>query len=461
VGSTVAQKIWDRHVVGRVRGRDLLYIDLHLVHELSPQAFGGLELRGLPVRRPGRTVATMDHNVPTTDRSRPIGDPLAAAQLDLLRTNCARHGVPLFGLGSRRQGIVHVLGPESGLTRPGITLACGDSHTSTHGALGALAFGIGTTQVEQVLATQCLLMTPARQMAVQVDGTLSPGVTAKDLALAVVHAVGFGGAAGHLVEYRGSTIRGLSIEGRLTLCNMSAEAGARTGLVAPDETTVEFVRGRHFAPRGQVWDEAVRDWADLRTDDDAEFDRTVQIDAAAVEPTVTWGTTPAMSVPVGGRVPRAEESANREQVERALRYMGLAGGERIVDLPVDRVFIGSCTNSRIEDLRAAARVVEGRRVALGVRAMIVPGSIPVKAQAESEGLDAVFRDAGFEWREPGCSMCLGMNEDVAEPGERIASTSNRNFEGRQGAGARTHLLSPAMAAAAAIAGHFVDVREVS
>lgn len=461
MGTTLAQKIWDRHRVGRVRGRDLLYIDLHLVHELSPQAFAGLESRNLRVRRPRATVATMDHNVPTTARSQPVRDPLAATQLELLRRNCATHRVPLFGLGSQRQGIVHVLGPESGLTRPGITVACGDSHTATHGALGSLAFGIGTTQVEQVLATQCLLMKPVRQLAVEVEGTLPPGVTAKDLALAIVRTLGFGGAAGYAVEYRGSTIRALSIEGRLTLCNMSAEAGARVGLIAPDRTALNYVRSRPFAPRNEVWNAAERDWLTLRTDEGASFDRVVRLAAATIEPTVTWGTTPAMSVPVGGRVPRPEETPHREQAERALRYMGLSGGEPIIGLRVDRVFIGSCTNSRIEDLRAAAAVVAGRSVARGVKAIVVPGSIPVKAQAEDEGLDEIFREAGFAWREPGCSLCLGMNEDVAEPGERIASTSNRNFEGRQGAGARTHLVSPPMAAAAAIAGHFVDVREVA
>ena len=460
MGETLAQKIWQRHLIDREDGRDLLYVDLHLVHELSPQAFGGLELRGLSVRKPHQTVATMDHNVPTGDRSLPIGDELAAKQLHLLRKNCERHRIPLFGLGSSRQGIVHVVGPELGLTLPGITVACGDSHTATHGALGALAFGIGTTQVEQVLATQSLFMPHLQQMAVNVTGELPTGVTAKDLALHVVNAIGFGGAAGHIVEYRGTTVEGLSMEGRLTLCNMSAEAGARAGLIAPDRTTVEFVRGRRYAPRGQAWADAERDWAQLTTDDDARFDRTVTVDATTLEPTVTWGTTPAMSVPISGVIPRVEDSRHPDQVQRALTYMGLEGGERMTDIAVDRVFIGSCTNSRIEDLRAAASIVEGNRVASGVRAMVVAGSMAVKRQAEQEGLDSVFRDAGFEWREPGCSMCLGMNEDVAAPGERVASTSNRNFEGRQGAGARTHLLSPAMAAAAAVAGHFVDVREV-
>jgi 3-isopropylmalate/(R)-2-methylmalate dehydratase large subunit len=354
---------------------------------------------------------------------------------------------------------VHVLGPEAGLTLPGLTIACGDSHTATHGALGALAIGIGTSQVEQVLASQCLLMPRPKQMAVNVFGKLSAAVTAKDLALSIVRTVGFSGATGHVVEYRGAAIEGLSIEGRLTLCNMSAEMGARAGIVAPDQKTFEFVRGREFAPSGGAEAKALQDWVGLASDEGAIFEQVVTIDAASIEPTVTWGTTPAMSVPINGKVPLASETRNPAQAQRALDYMGLRGGERLTDIAIDRVFIGSCTNSRIEDLRAAAAVVEGRRVASGVRAMVVPGSIPVKAQAEAEGLDVVFRSSGFEWREPGCSMCLGMNEDVAAPGERVASTSNRNFEGRQGADARTHLLSPQMAAAAAIAGHFVDVRE--
>lgn len=458
--STLAQKIWNSHVVHEMEGRDLLYIDLHLVHELSPQAFGGLDLRGISVRRPGQTLATMDHNVPTADRSLPIQDPLAAKQLEVLRANCQRHGIRLFGLGTAEQGIVHIIGPERGLSQPGMTIACGDSHTATHGALGALAFGIGTSQVEHVLATQALLMSMPKQMAVEIDGVLAPGVTAKDVALSVVATVGFGGAAGHIVEYRGQTVRNLSIEGRLTLCNMSAEAGARAGLIAPDETTYDYLRGRPHAPTGNDWDHAMETWTSLYSDPEAVFDRIVRIDVSTVEPTVTWGTTPAMSVPVSGRVPTPEETSNASQAERALAYMGLHGGERIVDIPIDRVFIGSCTNSRLEDLRAAARVASGKRVHPRVRAMVVPGSVPVKFQAEQEGLDRVFTDAGFEWREPGCSMCLGMNPDVLGAGERCASTSSRNFEGRQGAGGRTHLLSPEMAAAAAVAGHFVDVREL-
>ena len=459
-GHTLAQKIWDRHVVAHERGRELLYVDLHLVHELSPQAFAGLDERGLTVRRPAQTVATMDHTVSTRARPDRDPDPLAVAQRRALRANCERHGIALFGLGSPHQGIVHVLGPEQGLTRPGITIACGDSHTATHGALGALAFGIGTTQVEHVLATQSLLLKPLKQMAVEVEGVLPRGVSAKDLALGVVHRIGFGGAAGHVVEYRGSTVRALSVEGRLTLCNMSAEAGARAGLMAPDETTFEFLRPKRFAPQGELWDAAVADWRSCTTDEDAVFDRVLRVDASSLEPTVTWGTTPAMSVPISGHVPTVEENANAAQAEQALAYMGLRGGEAMTDIKVDRVFIGSCTNSRIEDLRNAAAVVAGRRVADGVRAMVVPGSMLVKQQAEAEGLDDAFRGAGFEWREPGCSMCLGMNEDIAAPGERVASTSNRNFEGRQGAGARTHLVSPAMAAAAATAGHFVDVRDL-
>lgn len=460
MSATVAQKIWDRHRVGRVGDRDVLYVDTHLVHDVSPQAFSALELRGLPVRRPRQTVATMDHNVATAPADLLAPDPLSEAQIQRLRENCARHDIALFGRESSHQGIVHVIGPELGITRPGMTVVCGDSHTSTHGALGAVAFGIGATHVEHVLATQTLLLSPPRQMAVQIDGPLPPGVGAKDVALAVVNTVGFGGATGYAVEFRGSAARAMSVESRLTLCNMSIEAGGRLGLVAPDDTTVEYVRGRRFAPTGPDWDTAVADWSQLYTDADAVFDRTVRIDATELEPTVTWGTTPAMSVSVAGRVPHAQDSPFPEQTGRALRYMGLEGGERITDLAVDRVFIGSCTNARIEDLRLAAEVLRGRRVAPEVNAMVVPGSRAVKLQAEAEGLHERFLEAGFEWREPGCSMCLAMNADRAGAGERVASTSNRNFEGRQGGGARTHLVSPAMAAAAAVAGHFIDVREV-
>ena len=460
MGSTAAQKIWEQHLLRAVGGRDLLYIDLHLVHELSPQAFSGLEWRGLQVRRPAQTLAVMDHNVPTTYRRLPIADPLAAAQCRALAENCERHGIPLLGLGSPRQGIVHIVGPELGLSRPGATIACGDSHTSTHGALGALSLGIGTSQVEQVLATQCLLVAQPRQMAVVLEGRLSHGVTAKDMALAVAAAAGVGGAAGHIIEYRGAAVRDLPVEGRLTLCNMSAEAGARASIIGPDHVTFEFLRDRPASPAGADWSAAVAAWSGLATDDDAEFDRVLRLDASTIEPTVTWGTTAAMSAPIGGRVPRPAQTPHPEQTERALAYMGLHGGERITDIGVDRVFIGSCANSRISDLRSAAAVVAGRRAAPGVRAMVVPGSVPVKTQAEQEGLADVFRGAGFEWREPGCSMCVGMNPDILAPGERCAATSNRNFEGRQGAGGRTHLVSPAMAAAAAVAGHFVDVREM-
>lgn len=460
MGSTVAQKIWDRHVVSHRGDQDLLYMDLHLVHELSPQAFAGLELRNLPVRRPDLTLATMDHSVPTTNRSAPLADPRATQQLGALRSNCEKYGIALHGLGSMNQGIVHIIGPELGLTQPGMTIACGDSHTTTHGALGALAFGIGTSQVEHVLAAQSIFMPRLKQMAVEIDGELAVRVTAKDVALFVVATVGFGGAAGYIVEYRGSTVRSLSIEGRLTLCNMAAEAGARAGLIAPDQKTEDYLRGRKHVATGDDWEAATEYWGNLQTDADASFDRTIHIDASTIEPSVTWGTTPAMSVPITGRVPVPETSSNPAQVERALSYMGLKGGEQITDIPIDVVFIGSCTNSRIEDLRAAAEMVLGKHVSPNVRAMVMPGSMPVKAQAETEGLNEIFINAGFEWREPGCSMCLAMNADVLEPGQRCASTSNRNFEGRQGAGGRTHLLSPAMAAAAAIAGHFVDVREL-
>jgi 3-isopropylmalate/(R)-2-methylmalate dehydratase large subunit len=459
---TLAEKIWDRHVVRRRDGEpDLLYVDLHLVHEVtSPQAFEGLRLAGRRVRRPELTLATMDHNVPTTDRRLPVADELSARQMDVLAANCAEFGVRLFDRASDRQGIVHMIGPEQGLTQPGMTIVCGDSHTSTHGAFGALAFGIGTSQVEHVLATQAVAQSRPRLMAVEVDGELPLGVSAKDLILRVVAQIGTDGAAGHVVEYRGEALGSLSMEGRMTVCNMSIEAGARAGLVAPDETTLAYLKGRPRAPHGAAWDAAVEDWRELATDEGARFDRVVRLDASTFEPTVTWGTTPAMSVPVSGRVPRPDDTADPEQARRALAYMGLAGGEAITDIRVDRVFLGSCTNARIEDLRAAAGVVVGGRVADGVRAMVVPGSYPVKLQAESEGLHDLFTAAGFEWREPGCSMCLGMNPDILAPGERCASTSNRNFEGRQGRGGRTHLVSPVMAAAAALAGRFVDCREL-
>ena len=460
---TLAEKVWERHVVtaGEGDAPDLLYIDLHLVHEVtSAQAFEGLRLAGRTVRRPDLTLATMDHNVPTTDRSLPIADELSRAQMDALERNCNEFGVRLFTMRSSNQGIVHIIGPELGVTQPGMTIVCGDSHTATHGAFGALAFGIGTSEVEHVLATQCLPQVRPKTMAVEVEGALPFGVTAKDLILAVIAQIGVEGGVGHVLEYRGGAIEALTMEERMTVCNMSIEGGARAGLIAPDETTLAWLKGRPHAPQGDAWDAAVEQWRELRTDDGAVFDTTVRIDASTLAPTVTWGTTPAMSVPVSGHVPLPEATRDAEQARRSLEYMGLQGGEAITDLKVDRVFIGSCTNGRISDLRAAAEVVEGARVAEGVTAMVVPGSYPVKLQAEAEGLDEIFKAAGFEWREPGCSMCLGMNPDILVPGERCASTSNRNFEGRQGKGGRTHLVSPQMAAAAAIHGHFVDVREL-
>ena len=460
---TISQKIWDNHVVRSEAGKpDLIYIDLHLVHEVtSPQAFEGLRLAGRKVRRPDLTIATVDHNVPTLDRDKPWTDPLSIQQVEALKTNCAEFGVPLYGVNDQRQGIVHVIGPEQGLTQPGMTIVCGDSHTATHGAVGALAFGIGTSEVEHVLATQTLPQAKPKTMSVEVNGELHPGVTAKDVILAIIRKIGVSGGIGHVIEYRGEVIRSLSMEGRMTVCNMTIEGGARAGLVAPDETTFKYVEGRPHAPKGADWEKALDAWRELTTDEGAAFDTSVTLDGSEIEPHVTWGTTPAQSVPVTGRVPSPDEAANagaKELAERSLQYMGLTAGTAIEDIPIDRVFLGSCTNSRIEDLRAAAEVVKGRTVAKTVRAMVVPGSGLVKWQAEQEGLDKVFRDAGFEWREAGCSMCLGMNPDILLPGERCASTSNRNFEGRQGRGGRTHLVSPQMAAAAAIAGHFVDIR---
>ena len=461
---TLLDKLWDQHVVrhGRAGGADLLYVDLHLIHEVtSPQAFEGLRLEGRPLRRPDLTLATMDHNVPTWSRLIPIADPLAQLQVDALEANCAEFGIRLFDMTSARQGIVHMVGPELGLTRPGIMVVCGDSHTGTHGAFGALAFGIGTSEIEHVFATQTLALAKPRSMAVEVRGALGPGVTPKDLILAIIGRIGVSGAVGHIIEYRGPVIEKMSMEGRMTVCNMSVEAGARSGLIAPDRVTFDYLRGKEHAPTEADWDQALADWAALPTDSGAEFDTVVEIDGSAVPPTVTWGTTPAMSASVDGRVPHPEETADPEQTRKALAYMGLAGGEAIEEIAVDHVFIGSCTNGRIEDLRAAAEVVAGHRVADSVTAMVVPGSVPVKRQAEAEGLDRVFVDAGFDWREPGCSMCLGMNPDVLPPGARCAATSNRNFEGRQGRDSRTHLVSPAMAAAAAIHGRFVDVRTLS
>jgi 3-isopropylmalate/(R)-2-methylmalate dehydratase large subunit len=460
---TLFSRIWERHVVAEPRGEPaLLYVDLHLVHEVtSPQAFEGLRLAGRRVRRPDLTVATMDHNVPTTDG--PISDPLARQQLEALRRNCEEFGVPLLATGSGREGIVHVIGPELGLTQPGMTIACGDSHTSTHGALGALAVGIGTSEVEHVLATQTLLQSRPRTMRIRFDGELPPGVTPKDMILAAIGEIGVAGAVGHVIEYAGDAIRGLSLEGRLTICNMSIEAGARAGMIAPDDTTFAYLEGRPATPKGAPWERALDDWRSLASDPDAEFDREVAVDVPSLEPQVTWGTNPGMVASLSGRVPDPREFPDPERraaVERALAYMALEPGTRIEDISIDRVFIGSCTNARIEDLRAAAAVVAGRRVHSSVRALVVPGSAAVKLQAEAEGLDRIFVDAGFEWRRTGCSMCLGMNPDILAPGERCASTSNRNFEGRQGAGGRTHLVSPTLAAAAALAGHFVNPREL-
>jgi 3-isopropylmalate/(R)-2-methylmalate dehydratase large subunit len=455
--TTLFEKIWEQHVVAEPKGEPtLLYVDLHLVHEVtSPQAFDGLRLAGRPVRRPDLTVATMDHNVPTTDG--PITDPLAAAQLDALRRNCDEFGVPLYATGSGREGIVHVIGPELGLTQPGMTIVCGDSHTSTHGAFGALAFGVGTSEVEHVLATQTLPQRRPQTMRITFEGSLPDGVSAKDVILAAIGQVGVAGGVGHVVEYTGEVIRGFSMENRMTVCNMSIEWGARAGMIAPDETTFAYLEGRPGAPND--WERAVEQWRGLVTDDGASFDREVVVDVSQLVPQVTWGTNPEMVVPVHGEVPDPASFADpeaRAAAERALVYMGLEPGTRIMDISVDRVFIGSCTNARIEDLRSAAAVVAGKHVHPSVRAMVVPGSASVKRQAEEEGLDRIFSAAGFEWRNAGCSMCLGMNPDILAPGERCASTSNRNFEGRQGAGGRTHLVSPLVAAATAVAGHFVD-----
>jgi 3-isopropylmalate/(R)-2-methylmalate dehydratase large subunit len=458
---TLAEKIWDDHVVraGNRDGEpDLLYVDLHLVHEVtSPQAFDGLRLAGRVVRRPDLTVATADHNVPTTDVDRPVADPISRRQLRALADNCAEFGVTCYPMGDANQGIVHVIGPELGLTLPGMTIVCGDSHTSTHGAFGALAFGIGTSEVEHVLATQTLPQKRPKTMAVEIGGELADGVTAKDVALAVIAAVGTTGGVGYVFEYRGSVVEQLSMEARMTLCNLTIEAGARAGMIAPDATTFSYVEGRDFAPKGADWERALEAWRALTTDDGANFDRVVAIDGSTIRPSVTWGTNPAQVVAIDGVVPDPisfVDPAARESAARALDYMGLQPQTRIVDISVDAVFIGSCTNGRIEDLRSAAAVLAGRRVSRGVRALVVPGSRRVKEQAESEGIDRVFREAGFEWREPGCSMCLGMNPDQLAPGARCASTSNRNFEGRQGPGGRTHLVSPAVAAATAVAGHF-------
>ena len=460
---TLYDKIWDDHVVeSQPDGASLIYIDRHLVHEVtSPQAFEGLRLSSRRVRAPHKTLAVVDHNVPTTDRSLPIADPESKAQIDQLAINAAEFGVEYYNEQDPRQGVVHIIGPEQGFTLPGATIVCGDSHTSTHGAFGALAHGIGTSEVEHVLATQTLIQTKAKNLLVQVDGALGPGVTAKDVILAIIGELGTAGGTGYVIEYAGQAIRDLSMEGRMTICNMSIEAGARAGLVAPDEKTFAYLHGRPKAPQGADWDAALRDWARLKSDTGAHFDKVVRLDADRLIPTVTWGTSPEDVILIDGVVPRptdAPSDAKAAAIQRALDYMGLKGGEKIVDIAIDRAFIGSCTNGRIEDLRAAAAVAKGRHVHPTVSAMVVPGSGLVKAQAEAEGLDRIFVDAGFEWREPGCSMCLAMNPDKLAPGERCASTSNRNFEGRQGFKGRTHLVSPAMAAAAAIAGRFVDVR---
>ena len=484
---TLSEKIWDAHVIpsplqdqarraalseaGEAQHddlleerADLLYIDLHLVHEVtSAQAFEGLRVAGRKVRRPDLTLATVDHNVPTERRDEPNPDPVSALQIAALQLNAKEFDVPLFDVFDIRQGIVHVIGPEHGYTQPGMTIVCGDSHTSTHGAFGALAFGIGTSEVEHVLTTQTLRQTRPKTMSIEVNGKLGPGITAKDVILAIINHIGVHGGTGLVLEYRGEVIRSLSMEGRMTICNMSIEAGARAGLVAPDDTTFAYMKGRPRVPKGEEWERALEAWSALQTDDDAAFDREVKLDGAAIQPYVTWGTNPAQSVTINDRVPNPDDLATpalREAANRALAYQDLKPGTPIREIKLDRVFLGSCTNARIEDLRAAAKIVAGKQCAPTLRAMVVPGSGLVKQQAESEGLDAIFTAAGFEWRDAGCSMCLGMNPDILLPGERCASTSNRNFEGRQGPGGRTHLVSPEMAAAAAIAGHFVDVREV-
>jgi 3-isopropylmalate/(R)-2-methylmalate dehydratase large subunit len=461
MGKTLAEKLWDSHVVRSAAGEpDLLFIDMHLVHEVtSPQAFDGLRQAGRPVHRPDLTLATEDHNVPTVDIFKPIADPVSRTQVETLRKNCAEFGVRLYPMGDAEQGIVHVIGPQLGLTQPGMTIVCGDSHTSTHGAFGALAFGIGTSQVEHVLATQTLPMDCPKTMAVTVDGDLPDGVTPKDVILAVIAKTGTGGGQGYMVEYRGSTFEQMSMEGRMTVCNMSIEWGARAGMIAPDETTFAYLKGRDHAPRGESWDAAVEYWKSLRTDDNAEFDAEVTLDASTLAPFVTWGTNPGQGAPLSASVPDPasfEDEADRVSAEKALQYMGLTAGTPLRDIAVDTVFVGSCTNGRIEDLRSVAKVIEGRQVAEGVRMLVVPGSMRVKKQAEDEGLDAIFTAAGAEWRQAGCSMCLGMNPDQLQPGERSASTSNRNFEGRQGKGGRTHLVSPLVAAATAVTGHLAS-----
>jgi 3-isopropylmalate/(R)-2-methylmalate dehydratase large subunit len=462
---TLSEKVWDAHVVHAKPGEpDLLFIDLHLIHEVtSPQAFDGLRIAGRSVHRPDLTVATADHNVPTTDIDKPVADPISAKQLEVLTANCAEFGITCYPMGNANQGIVHVIGPEQGFTQPGMTIVCGDSHTSTHGAFGALAFGIGTSEVEHVLATQTLPQVRPKTMAVTVDGDLPAGVSAKDIVLAVIGRIGTGGGMGHVIEFRGSAIQSLSMEGRMTVCNMSIEGGARAGMVAPDDTTFAYVEGRDRAPSGKAWEAALDYWRTLPTDDGATFDTEVLLNAVDLSPNVTWGTNPAQVAPISGIVPNPDsfdDPGEREAAARALAYMGLKGGTPLREVAVDTVFLGSCTNSRIEDLRVAAAVLDGRQVHAGMRALVVPGSHRVKAQAEEEGLDRIFTAAGFEWREPGCSMCLAMNPDKLAVGERCASTSNRNFEGRQGRGGRTHLVSPAVAAATAVAGHFASPEEL-
>ncbi len=462
---TLYDKIWDEHVIDRSEdGTCLIYIDRHLVHEVtSPQAFEGLRMTGRKVRRPEATLAVMDHNVPTTDRTQPIVEEESRIQVDTLRENCKEFGVQLFDLTDVRQGIVHIIGPEQGFTQPGMTIVCGDSHTSTHGAFGALAFGIGTSEVEHVLATQTLIQKKSKNMRISVNGKLSTGVTAKDMILAIIGEIGTAGGNGYVIEYAGEAVRALSMEGRMTMCNMSIEGGARAGLIAADETTFAYIKGRPLAPKAGHWDKAVSYWKTFFSDDGAEYDKEIALKAEDIPPIVTWGTTPEDVVPITGTVPSPADFTDpnkKASVERMLAYMGLTPGTKMTDIPVDKVFIGSCTNARIEDLREVAKVVEGKKVAATVEAMVVPGSGLVKKQAEEEGIAAILIEAGFDWREPGCSMCLGMNPDQLKPGERCASTSNRNFEGRQGRGGRTHLLSPAMAAAAAITGKLTDVREL-
>ena len=462
---TLFDKIWDAHVVHRQDdGTCLIYIDRHLVHEVtSPQAFEGLRNAGRPVRAPNRTLAVADHNVPTTDRSAGIADEESRIQVEALANNAAEFGVPYFAMEDIRQGIVHVIGPEQGFTQPGMTIVCGDSHTATHGAFGALAFGIGTSEVEHVLATQTLIQKPAKNMRITVDGDLAPGVTAKDIILAIIGKIGTAGGTSHVIEFAGSAIRGLSMEGRMTICNMAIEGGARAGMIAPDEKTFAYLQGRPMAPQGEMWDKAVSYWRSLPSDDGARYDTEVTLPASEIAPTVTWGTSPEDALAITESVPdpdKEKDDMKRAKIQRAISYMGLTPGQKLTDVKIDTVFIGSCTNSRIEDLRAAARIAEGHQVAAGIRAMVVPGSGLVKEQAEAEGLDKVFTAAGFEWREPGCSMCLAMNADKLAEGERCASTSNRNFEGRQGRGGRTHLVSPEMATAAALTGYLTDIREL-